>query len=332
MGSTVTTKKLVLGFQTAQGLRFAAMERTYEKNVHPHTPRWGCIAIGSAEEVLRVILTYASYCEGGMLQTRSGGILPERYLSGWYRTFKQVRPLAMETVLVSLPASHEGFGLTLATLHQRNRADLVAALEAGTFSLSLHDDFELISAIYGPGKAVSPWRIIPESAGVYGDMQPADIALRPPIERPETYANPPVLSVKKYEDFLLYSLDGSPWARVSSVYGLVEELIRGPLTELEVAQPGYIEVHLPGYREQARTAESLGDPLSMEIRRPDFDAGRWQEEQYLELFQSVTGLEATEAPDTFGCTLADVASVNAQARLRYLDSKFISWYPAAAHA
>lgn len=84
MGATVVTGKAVAAFHhpTTGEVIYLAFEETYEKNCHPHTPRWDPRAIGTFEQVMKVLYGSAAACEGGMLQTRSGHTKPELYLKG----------------------------------------------------------------------------------------------------------------------------------------------------------------------------------------------------------------------------------------------------------
>ena len=326
MGSTVTTKKLVLGFQTSSGLRYALMERTYERNVHPHTPRWGCIALGAFEAVIERILAYASYCEGGMLQSRDGHIQPEKYLAGWYRAFRKVRHLDMETVLVSLSSADETFQTTRSLLQKRCRDDLVQALDAGTFTLSLHDDFDLIFDIYGPGRILAPWRIISPSHAVFADAMPADPSLLPTLPRPAQPSPSPTLRVLSVSDFLLYSFNGGPWIRSWSAYSLVEALVAEHLVPYELAAPGFIGEHLATFRAAASAPEVLPRAPAIDIRKPSLSDSRWQEQQYLELYEALSGESASDTPNAIRCTVEEVEAVHAEKNLRYLDSTFLTWH------
>ncbi len=84
MGATVTTGKRATAFRAPSGtIIYVLFEATYEKNCHPHTPHWGCCAIGDIAAVMERIFAYGSNSEGGMLQGRSGRITPEGYIRGW---------------------------------------------------------------------------------------------------------------------------------------------------------------------------------------------------------------------------------------------------------
>ena len=73
MGSTVTTGRMAAAFRAKSGtVIYCLYEQTYEKNCYPHTPHWSAIYIGEAHGALCKIFNYASACEGGMLQNRSG--------------------------------------------------------------------------------------------------------------------------------------------------------------------------------------------------------------------------------------------------------------------
>jgi hypothetical protein len=100
MGATVTCKKLVAAFAGAGRVFYVLFEQTYEKNCYPHTPGWSCTYCGGIDGALRRIFRYASSCEGGMLQNRSGWITPEGYIAGWMK--EMASPVRMSDCAISL--------------------------------------------------------------------------------------------------------------------------------------------------------------------------------------------------------------------------------------
>lgn len=77
MGSTVSTAKLVGAFQGNDGqLCYALFEQTYDKNCHPHNPKWSAMRIGDLAATMKAIFSYASSCEGECCKVPVGDLLP----------------------------------------------------------------------------------------------------------------------------------------------------------------------------------------------------------------------------------------------------------------
>lgn len=142
MGATVLTGKRAGAFQRGNGeWIFALFERTYDKNCYPHRDHWSGITIGNYASVMRRVFRHARSCEGGMLQSRSGGIRPEHYIEAWRQEL--ARPMVLNDREIDLRVG-ETFGapipekalddvrLCLANAGQHSRFD---ALVAGGLSV-----------------------------------------------------------------------------------------------------------------------------------------------------------------------------------------------------
>jgi len=170
MGATVTTGKFVSAFQAKGKTYYILFEETYEKNCHPHNPTWCCIAMGSYQDVMKNVFGRASAAEGGSLQTRAGCVSPETILRGWSLAFN--KPASFHNIKINLRilergSWREGIESCLAgelhnVLKENNRLDIWDKLisDDDEFTLSLHDNIELILSIFGADGIASPWRII----------------------------------------------------------------------------------------------------------------------------------------------------------------------------
>ncbi|AXW10006.1 hypothetical protein CJO90_05710 [Ralstonia solanacearum] len=110
MGATVLVDLKTAALRRPDGsIIYFLFENTYEKNLYPHEPRWSCVAIGSYEQVLLRIFQGAAACEGGSLQGRGCGLLPETFILRWQRALRA--PLTMPDVTVrvepTLPYSRD---------------------------------------------------------------------------------------------------------------------------------------------------------------------------------------------------------------------------------
>lgn len=67
----------------------------YEKNVYPHTPTWSLIFIGNYDDCWRKIVWFASFCEHGSTETKSGRtISPSDGVDSWRNAFRNVGKLS----------------------------------------------------------------------------------------------------------------------------------------------------------------------------------------------------------------------------------------------
>jgi hypothetical protein len=236
MGATVVTGKTVAAFRNPQTgeVIYVPMEETYEKNCHPHTPNWGPRAIGTFDQVMKVIYGSASACEGGGLQTRSGETKPETYLKSWRLCFAE--PFQMDDMEIELklggdslyaPIPDKHIETALATLERIGRQDIAERLKGGaTVKVSLHTDADAIVGLYGPGTGLSLWKVI---RGKHG-LGYADETLAPPIAKREV-AMPTAVAFSVDNENVAVSINGGPLKHMGWRYNAVGKYIR------EVAYP-----------------------------------------------------------------------------------------------
>ncbi len=173
MSTTVTMKKaaaactgLVAGKRQVVYFLF---ERTYERNVHPHTPEWHCCAVGVYEEVMRWVLRGADSCAGGMLQSRTGLIHPSNYVQAWRRVMDD--PVEIDSAQkiylknggswdAPVPASKvDEVVRHLLKLGIGKGVEELAA--AKTIEFGVQDCLQVVVDLYGVGGVIGqPWRVI----------------------------------------------------------------------------------------------------------------------------------------------------------------------------
>ena len=167
MGATVTCQKAVAAFKSPGGIPIHVLfESTYEKNVTPHTPSWGCCWVGRIEGALKRIFGYAADCEGGMLQTRRGVTTPESYITDWMCSLGAPAAMPDQSVRLLCGASYldaissERIADAAALLASHGLAEASRTLqEGGKAELRLHRHAEAIAALCGAGLA-SSFRLI----------------------------------------------------------------------------------------------------------------------------------------------------------------------------
>ena len=168
MGSTITTGKLASAFMDAKNeVWYALYEETYEKNCHPHRPRWNCIYFGQLAGALKQIFRYASACEGGMLRARNGDIKPESYITAWLNELSNPVAHQPNDVTIQVGKSFNASvpedmaELAASKLKGLGREDIAKALEDGNqHVLRMDGDAAIIAELYGEEPALGTWRVI----------------------------------------------------------------------------------------------------------------------------------------------------------------------------
>jgi hypothetical protein len=187
MGATITTGKAVMACQpTAQSeVIYILFEQTYEKNCYPHTPHWGCFAIGTYQQVMQRVYAHAAAAEGGSLSNRSMDLTPESYLRGWNLAFH--KPMMFNNRDISFRILERNYwmdgiestraGNVCQKLKDISRLDIWEKLISNDdkVSLSFYDNIDLITSLFGVDGIEAPWRIIPRYVEPYGAVVPGFI-------------------------------------------------------------------------------------------------------------------------------------------------------------
>lgn len=173
MSTTITVKKAVAAgsglVNSKHQVVYFLFEQAYDRNCHPHTPRWECCAVGVYEEVMRWVLRAADSCAGGMLQSRTGRIHPSNYVQAWRRAMEEpVQIDAHQKIYLtrgtnwnsSVPVSKvDQVGEYLGRLEARHLADVL--MTGGTVPLGIQACLQIVVDLYGVGGMIGqPWRAI----------------------------------------------------------------------------------------------------------------------------------------------------------------------------
>lgn len=264
MGSTISTAKLVAAFPTVSGAPFYVMyEESYESNVHPKTPRWSCVALGSLERIMRRIFVSASSCEGGMLKGSGGrDISPEGYVAGWLKEL--ANPVICEDRTITLEAGdrwtsaipNSALEATLAQLVSLGRQDIATELEEKkSIKLSLHAESGLIESLY-VGGSMAPWRIIPDTSAHHWARRVPELGYAPAKTKLFDVKVPRFYKINPKEDNRLILDEAGQWRCVGWDYSIVGSYVAG-LWEAELREPGSYRTRIKAYRDALKGSPYL---------------------------------------------------------------------------
>ena len=265
MGSTVTTGRMAAAFRAKTGpVIYCLYEQTYEKNCYPHTPHWSAIYIGEAYGALCKVFNYASACEGGMLQNRSGWMTPEGYLRSWMSELQS--PIRMtRDQSVSLFAQSDGIyaplspkmlppvAATLTAAGLQETADQLLAGEKVTLSLFEHG--EVIGRLVGEHH-ITAWSLLPDYTRPRAEAERfSSLGITGVKSKIETPNRPPALIVSQHGDMILRDANGI-WRCCGSRYEILSSYIQG-LAATEQAHPGSYRHLIQSYREHLKAARKV---------------------------------------------------------------------------
>lgn len=218
MGATVLCGKRAA---YANGV-YALFEKTYEANCTPHTPHWGCIAVGSCSMVLSRIFQSAAVCEGGLLRSPAGSIKPENYIASWVRAIAAPVELCDSTMTLKAGTSiyatipQEVSDEALAVLQNLGKTDILGK------PVSVLDNLDVLEELYGGNGFIAPWRVLGVSnMGI--EPQKAMVAI-PDVPGE---AMPIFEAYRLYGDNLAVNFGNGAWHLFRSSWSAVAHFIQG---------------------------------------------------------------------------------------------------------
>lgn len=330
MGATVVTGKTVAAFRhpTTGEVIYLAFEQTYEKNVHPHTPSWGPRAIGTFEQVMKVIYSSAAACEGGSLQIRSGQTKPETYLKSWRLCFAEPfqiedqeieLKLGGESLFAPIPSGH--VDTALATLARIGRQDIVDALNAGqTVKVSLHRDTDVVLGLYGVGTGLSLWKVIRDLRG----LGFADETLTAPIAK-RAVAMPTATAFAVDNENVVVSVNGGPLKHMGWRYSAVGQYIREIVLPIELQCSFSAYKLIREFRDLCNEAPELPDATIITVTPANTEHRYYLDNAKklavkLGLFASVE-----DVAETYETTFGLVRELNEEYLLSKLEDGQVAW-------
>jgi hypothetical protein len=255
MGSTISTCKRIGAFQGGNGKTcYVMFEQTYSSNVFPQVPAWSAQMIGDLASTLKCIFASASSCEGGSLKGSGGrDITPEGYLSAWLKELSN--PVIMRDLNIELkisdsyysPITHSDFERVKAILVQKGANSTLEALKEGkAVTVSLHQDSELLSAIYD-GFNVGAWRVIP-AYEVPGDYcRNASLGWQPKKVKASEVETPRFLKISENDNNVLVQAADGSWRCDGWAYSCVGTFVLN-LWKSELLEPGNFRSRIKAYR------------------------------------------------------------------------------------
>lgn len=324
MGATVTTGKLACAFNAVNGqLVLVLFEETYEKNCHPHTPEWSCACMGTLEHVMRWIFLAGSHCEGGMLQSRSGHITPEGYITGWLKEL--ANPVAMCDKSFELRVGDNFYATVpkgsldkiVALLGTIGREDVAKHLESGIgLPVSLYQDAELLCALY-KGHPVAPWRLFNRSSAPVHGPRDASLGYAPVSTKGAEMAVPAFLKLDR-ENRLIQRPDGS-WYCGGWEYSIVSHFVAN-LWQEELNAPGSFRHRIKNYRDAVKGAQSMPDGMKVLVNLAAEVDGSYAREVLERLPQQVPGQHSDK-----GYEIVVTKDEDLLYKLAHLPEESVSW-------
>lgn len=259
MGATVSTAKLASAYKANNGQTYYVLfEQTYEKNVYPHTPHWGCVHIGGLQSTLKWIFKAASVCVGGLLVVRGGRSLPQQYIADWLNELSNpVMIPDMEVALkfsdkmsASVPA--EKTAAVVRTLDDNGYAEIAQTLASGgVHATSLYQDPQLLEILYGQS-LIGAWRII-KGTPLFNARCP-ELGYNPEAVSSPMPPLPAILKLDEYNR-LVQGTDGK-WRLAGWDYMVIGDYVQS-LWEEELKAPGTYTARIKAYSQHVRSAPQI---------------------------------------------------------------------------
>lgn len=258
MGATISTAKLASAFRGKDGKTYYGLfEETYEANVHPHTPRWSCVAFGDIAITLKRIFEYGSVCEGGLLRVKGGSSTPTAYIDGWLQELANPVELLDESIRLEVSKSfsasvpEDKLDKVVVALAAIDRMDIAQTLLDGqAISISLHEEPAVVQAIYGD-RVVAPWRALHRRP--YG-FRNADLGYTPVKVKAKPASMPRFMKLDR-ETRLIQEDDGT-WRNAGWEYSVVADYV-AKLWEVEFKEPGTYRSRVTSFRKALRDASDV---------------------------------------------------------------------------
>lgn len=328
MGATVTTGNKVAAFRRADGeVIYVLYEETYEKNVHPHTPHWDVRGIGTFADVMLRVCQGAASCEGGTLQTRSGHTTPEAYLQSWLNEFKA--PLAMpdqefelklkgESMFSPIGSDHEAEALR--ALAAIGRTDLVDALQAGSVTVRLHADVDVIIAIYGVHTNIPLWKILrggPPHSSASQELSPQ--------KRNDKITIPTVRAFRVDQENVIASVGDAAYEHMGWVYSAVGKYIIDVALPMELRCSGVAKKMISAFRDKVDAAPALPDAAVITVNAAAAEHSYYIDNAKRLAVKLGKASSKEDAPESFEVTFAEIKAAEAQYLLSTLESTQTRW-------
>lgn len=326
MSSSILTGKRAGALQKADGeWIYALFERGYESNVYPHTDNWSAVALGNYAQVMRRVFSHASSCEGGMLRSRNGSIRPENYIASWRREL--AKPTSLRDRTIDLSVGSSCYSVVPQSQLDDVRLSLIRAgfesrideLLAGTLSVSLHADINLLLAIFGNSGPLSAWRVLKEY-----DCGTAQIDVPvPSVSKVAMDRMPQVRCHSIDRENRLVAIGSAPWRHAGWEYNAIGSFVTEVAYPLEMETPGFAKKAIQAFREAVSQASPVPPATRITVTRAPEGTDDWRIRRADELAQLLGKVSDGEPPpDTFSFAFGDLLNCEDTDRLLYGLSSF----------
>lgn len=284
MSTTVSVAKMATAFKSNDGtVGFALFEQTFEKNCSSHSPKWGCRAIGTREDVLMAIFLSAACFEDGLLQSRSGERSTEGYISAWLDEIAMPFDMPNKDIVIRIGKDLDAMLFANDCYGNEIRPKAVAALRGAGFdeaaatldsgqalTVNLYKDLALLRALFAlPEGATEPvcpqWRVLNhKDAGLTLAR-----TLGVPKAKIQTKSSLSIPQIRKLQspnrsvDTVLIQQHEGHYA--ISWYSYVNKAIASICAEAEISRPGSYDANIKALRAAVRSASPVDDQTKVEL-------------------------------------------------------------------
>lgn len=327
MSSTYSSGKNVAAFTRENGeVVYALFEKTAESNVYPITARWGCIAVGSYDQVMLNVFQRATACEGGSLKGSCGRALkPENYIAAWVSEFSNSVRLDDFTINLevgnwSAPIDARKLEDAILALQAIGRNDVIDAVRNGCAKIELYRDVDVVLALFGVGKLFSPWRILSHAEWrtvAYQELAPKPVSDGFQLPKLQVMVN------RAGRGEILVQFDGGEWRQWGADYTALGEYMLNVVYPCEMKQSGCQKQLIAEFRNRCAIAQEIPMHTAIKlIQNTDRDS-LWHKDVYERLVAKLGGPAGSAEFET---TLAEILAVeNGEWELGWLHPEQVIW-------
>lgn len=301
MSSTIVIDIRVHAFERdTQTTIYVVYENTYESNVYPHTPRWGCSVVGTYEQVMAWAVLSAYYCDDGGLRGPRGSITPSYYLGKLLTAMQQpLRQLPVEVELTYGENFSSLFGpskidFARAVFVKHNREQDFNSIVSGKPLLLNFQELDLLLDLFSFNPEfgnLSAWRLF---SSIHDHTGPApELALSEKGKSQKPLSN---WSLEKATDNqYLLKVENGPW-RILRSSTVVREFFTTELLAQILIEPGAYKRVLKDFNSFFKSAKFVEDDVCISID-PAQLTHSW-EINALQMFCKVIGNNEEDGPLT----------------------------------
>lgn len=261
MSTTVTLKRMVNTFVVNNTRYYILVEKTYESNVYPHTPRTASYFVGELPLCIQQIFRFAAAVEGGCLNNPPRDMTPERYIKSWINALKNPVPIDTATPLIMTCWGNEEY--------EKNLKTTLARLNLEPVVNSLPALFDPASDGFGFDFCI-PHTFSDDGVNIGGSMPDKNLGYKP-LKKSAPFT---ILRLTAHLPFShdYYYLDtdanGHGLSKPQWSYAVISDLIRS-IYNVELSYPGVYKTLIPQYRESVMTTPTADPKLVTITLEPD---------------------------------------------------------------